>query len=122
MIFFLLRILTVAILGIYYTVGGTLLFNKIFSDFDTEKYKKKSTISIFLEVFINTALITLGSYLLRYIIKKIPFPYDGIYGFNHRDVKEIDGGITITMALIMFMDSYKDKVKYLITNRVMMNV
>ena len=121
-VYFLLKILTVAILGIYYTVGGTilsLLFNKIFKKFNKEEYNKKSTVEIFFEVFVNTTLITLGAYLLRHIIKKIKFPYDGIYDFDHRTVKEIDGGITITMALIMFMDSYKEKIKYLITNRIM---
>lgn len=119
-VYFLLKILTVAILGIYYTIGGTLLsllFNKVFKDFNKEQYDKKSTIVIFLEIFLSTTLITLGAYLLRHIIKKVKFPYDGIYDFNHRSVREIDGGITITMALIMFMDSYKEKLKYLIKNR-----
>ena len=69
------------------------------------------------ELLINTALITTSAYLLRQLVKKIPFIFDkhcfGNMCYNHKQVMEIKGGVVIAFAVIVLQTNYKKKLVYL---------
>ena len=53
-------------------------------------------------------------YILRNIVERIPFPLDGLFGYDHSRVIEIKGGILIAFAVITFQHNFKNKVTFLI--------
>jgi hypothetical protein len=81
-----------------------------------EKIKddEKTTILIILEIIINFALIGISFYLVRKIVKKyIPFPFEGVFGFQKDSLKEIQGGIIIASIYMSFQTKLVSKLNYL---------
>ena len=52
-------------------------------------------------------------YIVRNIIPLIPFPLDGIYGFDHLKVTEVTTGGTFSFAFLYFQVHYQNKIKYI---------
>ena len=117
----LVKLLDIALLGIYFFIGGVIISkiinNYIVSEYNEEEYNKKSKLTILGELLINTALITTSAYLLRQLVKKIPFIFDkhcfGNMCYNHKQVMEIKGGVVIAFAVIVLQTNYKKKLVYL---------
>ena len=52
------------------------------------------------------------SYIIRHIIRIIPFPFDNIYGYKHSRVSErFSGGAILGFSLIVFLDQFREKLK-----------
>ena len=52
------------------------------------------------------------SYILRHIIRTIPFPFDNIYGYKHSRVSErFSGGAILGFSLIVFLEQFRKKLK-----------
>lgn len=67
---------------------------------------------VFVEIIISITLIVIVSYFFRNIVQQIPFPLDGIEGFDHKKVKELQGGI-LTTFLFLFNNQIFTKAKEL---------
>lgn len=67
---------------------------------------------VFVEILVSITLIVVVSYFFRNIVQKIPFPLDGIEGFDHKKVKELQGGI-LTTFLFLFNNQIFTKAKEL---------
>jgi len=48
-------------------------------------------------------------------IYAIPFPLNGIYGFNHLKVKELSTATIFSIVFIYFYQYYQSKVKYILS-------
>ena len=83
-------------------------------DYNKEEYDSKSKIQIILELFANTILIMISAYILRNIVALVPFPLDGVYGYNHSIVKEVSGGVIISFAVIVLQSSFKRKLEHVV--------
>jgi|SaaInlV_165m_DNA_1040744.scaffolds.fasta_scaffold25039_1 hypothetical protein len=112
-----IKMIDISLLGIYYLIGGILLsnlINRIMPDYNKEEYDSKSKIQIILELFANTILIMISAYILRNIVALVPFPLDGVYGYNHSIVKEVSGGVIISFAVIVLQSSFKRKLEHVV--------
>lgn len=112
-----IKMVDISLLGVYYLFGGiilSLIIDKLFPVYDEEVYRNKSSQEIFLEVCLNISLIMIIVYILRNIVEKIPFPLDGVAGYEHKRVSEIKGGVLIAFAVITFQPNFKNKVTLLI--------
>lgn len=112
-----IKMVDISLLGVYYLFGGivlSLIIDKLFPVYDEEVYSNKSSQEIFLEVCLNISLIMIIVYILRNIVEKIPFPLDGVAGYEHKRVSEIKGGVLIAFAVITFQPNFKNKVTLLI--------
>ena len=112
-----IKLLDISLLGIYYLFGGiivSLMIDKLFPEFDESVYSQKSSIEIFLEICLNISSMMIVVYILRNIVERIPFPLDGLFGYDHSRVIEIKGGILIAFAVITFQHNFKNKVTFLI--------
>lgn len=109
-VFLLIKIIDlVFIVTIYFIVAflASLMIRKImtsiFPDNETNKFL------LALEIVLSIVLIVVVSYFLRNMIQVIPFPLDGIYGFDHHRVKELQGGMLTTLLFLfngkMFIDA-----------------
>jgi hypothetical protein len=85
--------------------------------FDKEDADNKKTIKIFLEILANISIIAIAGYIARNIVGYIPFPFDGLYGYQHSRVKELGGGTVFGFTLFLYQTNLRQKIDYFI-NRV----
>jgi hypothetical protein len=52
--------------------------------------------------------------VVRNVIPLIPFPLDGIFGFDHMMVKELTNAIAFTITFIYFQKYYQAKIQHLL--------
>lgn len=69
---------------------------------------------IFLEVVVQFALISALIFLSRGLIKKIPFPLEGVSGYIHSQLGELRSLPLIVFIFMFFQRKTQDKMKYLI--------
>jgi len=111
-----IKIFDIAYIFTCYAIMGfilSIILNKIFIKYDKTKYNKKSTFIILLEICFIFALIGIIVYISKNLFEKIPFPLDGIYGYEHKKVKEINTAIPLTYTILFFSDGLKDKLYHI---------
>jgi hypothetical protein len=94
--------------GIVFAKG----FDMIYGNFDKSKYKNEPKWKLFLEIIIHVFAIGVVAYILRNIVELIPFPLEGVAGFKHSLLKELEGGHILTVVLILFQKNLDKKVRY----------
>ena len=106
--------LNASVLAILYTLFGALIsyfFYHIFDDFD-EKWKKRSELYKFTDVFVEIVAIALAAFWSSQIIQKLPplfyvkKPLDII-------VDSYISGIFFIFAMFLFLDELTEKLKFL---------
>lgn len=106
----LIKVFDISLLGNYYFFMAVIisyLINKLFEKYEKEKYKKKSTLLIFTEIFLRVSLLVISVYFIRNIINIIPFPFDGYEGYDHHRVKERNGVVILAFAILIFQSDLK---------------
>jgi hypothetical protein len=110
-----IKMLDIGLLNvIYFTIGYFLswVVNKIYYNFDHNN--KPNKVLVFLEVCTQIFIIGLLIYIIRNIIQLIPFPLEGIYGFQHTRVKELhSGGIALAFGVFYAQENIKEKLNYI---------
>lgn len=96
------------VFGLIFAKGFDLIYGK----FDKEKYKKVPKWKLLLEILLHIFAIGVVAYILRNVVELIPFPLDGVAGFRHSLLKELEGGHILTVVLILFQKNLEEKVKY----------
>jgi hypothetical protein len=82
--------------------------------FDVNKEKKKPLRQSILELILYLWFIGVFIYIIRNVVPLIPFPLNGIYGFDHLKVKEVTSAATFSLAFLYFQKHYQDKIKYVL--------
>jgi hypothetical protein len=103
---------------IYFIIGiiGAKLFdqgyNLFLGKFEEEKEKKKSQIKLFIEICVHFSFIGIFIYIARNIAGLIPFPLDGVAGFEHRRMKELSGGthLVLGFTFLFFQTNLRNKI------------
>lgn len=118
-----LKCVDISLLGCYYLILGVsaaLIINKLLEEKETN-IEKTSTSKLLLIVFLNTSLIMIAAYFMRKIVEIIPFPLNGIMGYDHGRIKEIKGGVIIAFSIMCFQTNFKDVLKHLVYDRFKMS-
>jgi hypothetical protein len=113
--FLAVKILDIGYVTILFFLVGILFakgFDVLYGKFDKHKYEKKSNWKIFTEIVLHIFAIGVVAYILRNIVQLIPFPLDGVAGFKHSLLKELEGGHILTVVLVLFQKNLEEKVKY----------
>jgi hypothetical protein len=76
--------------------------------------KKHSKLRTFLSVVVQFALIGALIYLARGFIKKVPFPLNGVAGYDHAKLGELRSLPLIVFIFMFFQRKTQDKMRYLI--------
>lgn len=105
------------ITAIYLTIGIVFakLCDKTLGPFDEEKESAKPLWKILVELVLYLWFIGIIIYIVRNIVPLIPFPLDGMYGFEHSRVKELMNATVFSITFIYFQEYYQKKIKYLFT-------
>jgi hypothetical protein len=107
-----IKIVDIAYIFSFYALSGffcSLFINKIFPIYKKEKYAKYSKGKLIAEICLQFATIGVMVYLVKNVFQLIPFPFDGIYGYKHSKVKEIESALPLIYTLLYFQDHLKDK-------------
>lgn len=78
-----------------------------------EPNMRKSKARRLFEVTLQFALIGIVVYFSRSLIKKIPFPLDGLYGYDHRKLAELRSLPIMVFIFMFFQSNLQKKVKEL---------
>ena len=73
----------------------------------------KSRLRIFLEVCAQFGLIGAIVFLMRHVIKKIPFPADGLYGYEHSTNGELRSLPLFVFIFMFFQKKTQDKMRFI---------
>ena len=71
--------------------------------------KDKSKYILILETLICLAITGIVAYLLRNLLQLVPFPLEGVYGFSHMKVPEVKSGNIISVILVFFAFTFRNK-------------
>lgn len=104
-----------------FVLGNLYLFFGVVTSTFMDKYvakpydKKKSDFLNLLQLVWEVGLIVIAVYIIRVIVKtKIPNPFHGMYGFDSKRVKELNGNIILAFAFLMYLQvPIKSKVQRL---------
>ena len=116
-----IKIIDIAYVTIIY-VTITILFSvyldKLIGKFNKKDTDKKSTVRIIAEIYGNFAIIAISGYIIRNVVELFPFPLDGAYGFDHKKIKELGGGLIAGFAIFFYQKNLRDKIDYLFNERI----
>ena len=71
--------------------------------------KDKDKYVLVLETLICLAITGMVAYLLRNLLQLVPFPLEGVYGFSHMKVPEVKSGNIISVILVFFAFTFRNK-------------
>ena len=123
--FVAVKLLDIGLVTIYFFVLGLAAakgFDAIMGEFKEENFDKVPIWRLFLEIVTQLFALGIIAYILRNLVKLIPFPLDGVAGFHHNRLKELDGGEVMALVLILFQRNLIDKVLYFVKRVLEINV
>jgi len=105
------------ITAIYLTFGIVLakLCDRILGEFDEEKENQKPLWQVLIELFFYLWFIGVVVYVVRNIVQLIPFPFHGVYGYDHFRVKELINAVIFFVTFLQFQEYYQKKITYIFT-------
>ena len=93
----------------------TIIMNILYTKYVKESQEEKN--NMYLQIFHILLLIGLFgiiSYLIRRVVRRIPFPLDKFYGFDYMRLKELNESSTFTaIFLISFSIIVQRKIDYI---------
>jgi len=116
----LIKILNMGYTNIIYVIPtifiATLLDKHIYSNIQIGSIpndEEKTILSLLSELLIILTIGGITAYVLRNILQKMPFPFEGVYGFNSMKIQEVKTGATIALVLMYFCPVLVNKLKLL---------
>jgi hypothetical protein len=106
------KILDMGYVAIIYFVIGLLLSkasDAVFGKYDAIREKSKSTIRLGLEVLLMLWVICIVMYVARNVVELVPSPFDGVFGFQHARLKELNGVAILIFTYLFFQDTLRAK-------------
>ena len=113
--FLIVKLADIGLITIYYfTIGLAFakVFDNVYGKFDPEEYEKMSFMKLFGEIVLHIFILGVVAYIIRNLVNFIPFPLDGLAGFQHSRLKELNGGVVLATVLIFFQEHLKDKIVF----------
>jgi hypothetical protein len=123
--FVAVKILDIGLVTIYFFVLGLAAakgFDAVMGEFHEDNFKDVPIWRLFLEIIAQLFALGIIAYVLRNLVRLIPFPLDGVAGFHHQRLKELDGGEVMALVLILFQRNLIDKVLYFVKRVLAINV
>jgi hypothetical protein len=80
--------------------------------FDAKKAASKSTARLILEVVLHIWTIGVLVYIARNVVELIPFPLNGVHGFEHKRVKELSNAAVFTFVTLFFQKNLRARMEY----------
>ena len=82
-------------------------------DFDEKAESKKPTWQVFLEVVVRLCGLGILIYIARNLVERVPFPLNGVSGFDYLRLKELHSEFIFTIPLFVFHKNFVSKLQSL---------
>jgi hypothetical protein len=86
------------------------ILNKYSGKYNEEVEEKKSTKRLFWDVILRTWIIAVLAYFIRNLFQMVPFPLEGVYGFEHLKVKEVLQSSLFVSFMVIFDSHLQSRV------------
>ncbi len=122
--FFTVKVIAIIYYSIFYFIAAflaSIYTNKYQTDFNLEENKKKYkndkiiNFGVFLEILFYFALIGVLFYLIRKIVKRIPFPLNNVAGFDILRLSEYSGDTVMACIFFIFQTKLTNKLNYVVS-------
>ena len=116
-LFVAVKLLDIGLVTIYFFVFGLAAakaFDAVMGEFKEDNFDEVPIWKLFLQIIAQLFALGIIAYVLRNVVKLIPFPFNGVAGFQHDRLKELDGGEVMALVLILFQRNLIDKVLYFV--------
>jgi hypothetical protein len=103
----LIKLLDIGYAGAVYFICAMIviqIFNRIGGEFDINKEEEKTTGQLLIQVIVKIWIIAMLAYVVRNLFELVPFPFEGVYGYQHLRVKEVTNS-AIFFAFVVVFDS-----------------
>lgn len=123
--FLAVKLLDIGLVTIYFFILGLAAakaFDAIMGEFKEENFDDVPLWQLFLQIVTQLFALGIIAYILRNVVKLIPFPLNGVAGFQHQRLKELDGGEVMALVLILFQRNLIDKVLYFVRRVLAINL
>ncbi len=107
-----MRTLGVAWVGVIcfiFAFGMSMALDRVTPPLD----RTKSRLRIFIELSVQFGVIGAIVFLARHLIKNVPFPGEGVYGYEHATLGELRSLPLFVFIFMFFQKRTQDKMKYL---------
>jgi hypothetical protein len=111
-----LKFFDIFLLTIYYFVLAFYIstgMDYVFGKYDSSDDEQKPTWKLLLECIVYTFSLLIVFYIARNIVERIPFPFEGLWGFRSELVKERGGDVVFIFLLFFYQDYYNKKLNFL---------
>jgi hypothetical protein len=113
-----IKIIDIGYITTIYLILGILfakMCDNFIGKFNEKTEKNKPIRRSILELILFLWFAAIVTYFVRNLIPLIPFPLNGIYGFDHLKVKELTSAATFSLAFFIFNQHYQEKVNYILS-------
>lgn len=110
-------LLLVSIITIVFGILLSSVLERSFLVLNQTKLEDKHTLRLFGEIFLQGFLIIVGSVILKYIIRYIPYPFNFYGGFEYKKLREIESNVLTSFILFSLLITLQEKLLYLCVNR-----
>jgi len=102
--FFLIKILAIFYVSNLYLILGVISSSLINKYVVVDYNSSRGYLLNFFYLILLVSSISLAVFIIRQLIKfYIPFPLDGVAGYNHRFLKEINGNVILSFAFLLYL-------------------
>jgi len=114
-----IKILDIGYATVFYIIISLIvisLVNKyIYGKLNKEKEENKSNKRLVFDIIVKVWLTSILVYIIRNIFTSIPFPLQGVQGYDHLKVKEVINNSILLSFMIVFDDILQYKINILKT-------
>ena len=89
------------------------IVDNIFGKFDIKKESEKPLWRVIIELMIDFWIYGVVVYIVRNILNAMPFPLNGIDGYDHSRLRELNMPVFFSFMFFIFCDYLKSKAAYL---------
>jgi hypothetical protein len=120
--FLFTKILDIGLVTVYYFLAATLtsiLLDSALGPFKEPPIKSNKTADLYvigqlcLEVIMQFFFIGVIIYAMRNVVEHIPFPLEGVGGFQHARLKEIDEAFVFIVVFMFYQKHLENKLYFL---------
>jgi hypothetical protein len=86
--------------------------------FNTKAAESKSTAVLLLEATVHIWLLGVLGYAVRNIVELIPFPLDGVAGYDHSRLGELKNAALFSVTVLVFQKNLAARLQYLYSRMV----
>ena len=111
-----IKIIDIAYIAtIYLTLGASLsiLIDRKLGKFDSKEADEKPVSRLYGEILLHFISIGVLMYIVRNVVEWVPFPLNGVYGYDHMRLNELRNAGLFGVIFFLFQNNLREKLVYL---------